>query len=72
MPRRTAGSVVVQICLVLAVGELPAVAAAAPLRCDGTLTPSQAMVPQGVQRVSVRIPGIHPDVRLHVDRKSVV
>jgi len=49
----------------LALAGGPAIATAAPLRCDASLTPSQTTIPPGVQRVSVRIPGIHPDVRLH-------
>src|SRR5262249_33254557 len=63
--RRTPAPVVVQIGMVLVLGALPATAASAPLRCDGTLTPSQTTVPQGVTRVSVRIPGIHSDLRLY-------
>lgn len=65
MLRRTPALVVVQIGMALVLGELPAAAEAAPLRCDGTLTPSQTTVPQGVLKVSVRIPGIHSDLRLH-------
>jgi hypothetical protein len=56
---------IVRIGVVLALAGGPAISTAAPLRCDGTLTPSLTTVPTGVQRVSVRVPGIHPDVRLH-------
>jgi hypothetical protein len=62
--RRAPAPAVPRIAIVVAVAGLSSSAAAAPAKCDSTLTTTPSTLPAGVRLVRVRIPSSSPELQL--------